>query len=242
LFWVVLLLQEEWQVTVDGVKQEVAKRNEVISSALSQQIESVSTGEDDVTLESSLLLHWDMLTVRIVVFLSETEINDSDFVKGFCVVLVFLSVTDHDVVKLEIVVEEAGVMDQFQRVQKLDSNLEYGLLGEGLCSLEQVVLEGLTELILDNIRPNLSFQFFNLSLNLAGILLLYFLNQILVDWEPFVGDQKLALVVGLGKHVLSLLELGVLVNFGESFEFDIVHGVVLSKFNNDWVFDSIFSI
>tara|TARA_B100000780_G_C21057327_1_gene424843 strand:+ start:416 stop:967 length:552 start_codon:yes stop_codon:yes gene_type:complete len=183
-----------------------------------------------------------MLTVRIVVFLSETEINDSDFVKGFCVVLVFLSVTDHDVVKLEIVVEEAGVMDQFQRVQKLDSNLEYGLLGEGLCSLEQVVLEGLTELILDNIRPNLSFQFFNLSLNLAGILLLYFLNQILVDWEPFVGDQKLALVVGLGKHVLSLLELGVLVNFGESFEFDIVHGVVLSKFNNDWVFDSIFSI
>ncbi len=236
------MLQEEWQVTVDGVKQEVAKRNEVISSALSQQIESVSTGEDDVTLESSLLLHWDMLTVRIVVFLSETEINDSDFVKGFCVVLVFLSVTDHDVVKLEIVVEEAGVMDQFQRVQKLDSNLEYGLLGEGLCSLEQVVLEGLTELILDNIRPNLSFQFFNLSLNLAGILLLYFLNQILVDWEPFVGDQKLALVVGLGKHVLSLLELGVLVNFGESFEFDIVHGVVLSKFNNDWVFDSIFSI
>lgn len=162
MLWVVLLLKEEWKVTIDGVKQEVAEGNEVVSSALSQQIECVPAGEDDVALERALLLHRDVLPIRVIVFLSEAEINDSDFMEGFGMVLVLFCVTDHDVVKLEIIVEEASVMDQFQRVQKLDSDLEHGLFCESLSSLEQVVFEGLAKLILDNIRPNLSFELFNL--------------------------------------------------------------------------------
>ena len=146
-----LLLEEEWKVTSDGVKQEVAEGNEVVSSALSQQIECVPTGEDDVALECALLLHRNVLPIGVIVFLSEAEIDDSDFMERFVIVLVFFCVTDHDVVKLEIIVEEAGVMDQFQRVQKLDSDLEHGLFSESLSSLEQVVFECLAKLILDNI-------------------------------------------------------------------------------------------
>ena len=148
---VVLLLEEEWKVTSDGVKQEVAEGNEVVSSALSQQIECVPTGEDDVALECALLLHRNVLPIGVIVFLSEAEIDDSDFMERFVIVLVFFCVTDHDVVKLEIIVEKAGVMDQFQRVQKLDSDLEHGLFSESLSSLEQVVFECLAKLILDNI-------------------------------------------------------------------------------------------
>ena len=75
------MFQEEWKVTIDRVEQEVAERNQIVSSALGQQVECVSAGEDDVALESALLLHWDVLAVRVVVFLSEAKINYSNFMK-----------------------------------------------------------------------------------------------------------------------------------------------------------------
>jgi hypothetical protein len=62
---------------------------------------------------------------------------------------------------------------------------------------------------------------------------------IIVNWEAFVSDEDLAFVVGVGEHLLRVLGLGILVNLGESFEFNIVHAMVLSKFNNDRVFDTI---
>jgi hypothetical protein len=105
------LFKKERKITIDCVKQEIAKRNEVVSSALGEQVESVLTGEDDVSFESSLFLHWDMLAVRIIVLLSKPKINDSNVMKRLCVILMFFCITDHDVVKLEIVVEEARIMD-----------------------------------------------------------------------------------------------------------------------------------
>ena len=65
-------------------------------------------------------------------------------------------------------------------------------------------------------------------------------DHLLIDWQPFVSDQKLALIVGVSEHILCFLELSVLVNFGESIKFNIVHRMVLSKLNNDWVLHSIF--
>jgi len=61
------------------------------------------------------------------------------------------SVSDDNVVELEIVVKEPRLMDEFDGFEQLDANLKSGLLAEGLVSLEEVVLESPSEFVLDNI-------------------------------------------------------------------------------------------
>ena len=142
---------EEWKVSVDDVNQEVAEGDQIVPSALGQQVEGVLTGEDDVALEGSMLLHLDVVAVSVVVSLGKPKVDHSDLVQGSVVIRELSSVTNDNVVQLQIVVQEARLVDHLYGVKELDANLEGGLLGESLVSLEEVVLEGPSELVLDDV-------------------------------------------------------------------------------------------
>jgi len=150
---------EEWQVSIDNIEQEIAKRDKIVSSALGQQAERILTSEDDVALEGSVFLTSDMLTVLVLESLSKTEINQSNFVQRSSMVRKFRSVTDTDVVELEVIVNKARLVDQLDGLKKLDANLQASLIGEGFVPLEEVVFKSFAELVLDDVRPNLFLKF-----------------------------------------------------------------------------------
>ena len=94
-----------------------------------------------------------------------------------CVVRKLSSVSDDNVVKLEVVVKEPRLMDELDGFEKLDADLKGGLLAEGLISLEEIVLECSSEFVLDNVRPNFSLKFsdhlFLIILRFLGRFLLF---------------------------------------------------------------------
>ena len=106
-----------------------------------------------------MLLARDVVAVFVVESLSKPEVDHSDLVQRFSMVRELSSVTDTDVVELEVIVEEPRLVDQLDGVKELDANLEGCLLGEGLVPLEEVVLKSFAELVLDDVRPNLFLKF-----------------------------------------------------------------------------------
>lgn len=56
------------------------------------------TGENEIALKILELLLGDMLTVLILVLVSETEVDQSDLMKGLLMISVISGVTNDDVV------------------------------------------------------------------------------------------------------------------------------------------------
>jgi hypothetical protein len=185
---------KEWQVSIDDIEQEIAKRDKIVSSALSQQAERILTREDDVALKGSVFLTRDMLTVLVLESLSKTEINQSNFVQRSSMVRKFNSVTDTDVVELEVIVKKARLVDQLDGLENLDANLQASLIGEGFVPLEEVVFKSFAELVLDDVRPHLFLNFGNHFLFLSLWILRRFLDSFSGD-ECRVSDEALSLCV-----------------------------------------------
>ena len=77
---------------------------------------------------------------------------------GIQVVGIVCGVTHQDVVKFNVIVNIATLMDYLQLVQELYGNLKNCFLCKCLTSLEQIVLESISEPILHDVRPYLPFE------------------------------------------------------------------------------------
>lgn len=67
---IVAVLGQISEIAVDKVEHEVSKGDQIISSAVCQEIEAVLTGEDQVSLEEPFLDGGNVLSVRVDVLLS----------------------------------------------------------------------------------------------------------------------------------------------------------------------------
>ena len=152
-----------------------------------------------------------------------------------------LGVSDNDVVQLEVIVKEPRLMDHPDWVKELDAHLESGLLAEGLISLKKVVFEGFTELILDDVWPDLRLKLSDQLLFLGLWLFRRFLFISLGD-ESWVSDEAFTLGVGVREGVFAVVLVSKLIDFDESLKLLIVHRMVLGEFDNDRVLDSVDSV
>ena len=82
-----------------------------------------------------------MISVFIWEFLGKPEINYSNFMESFWVIFMFLSVTNNDVIKLKIIVEEARVVDGLQGVQELDTDLKNSFFSESFVSFKEIIFK-----------------------------------------------------------------------------------------------------
>ena len=85
-----------------------------------------------------------MISVFIWEFLGKSEINYSNFMESFWVIFMFLSVTNNDVIKLKIIVEEARVVDGLQGVQELDTDLKNSFFSESFVSFKEIIFKSLS--------------------------------------------------------------------------------------------------
>ena len=93
-----IILSEERKISIKNIYEEIAEGNQIISSALGVEIECMLTGENEIALKILELLLGDMLTVLILVLVSETEVDQSDLMKGLLMISVISGVTNDDVV------------------------------------------------------------------------------------------------------------------------------------------------
>lgn len=93
-----IILSEERKISIKNIYEEIAERDQIISSALGVEIECMLTGENEIALKILELLLGDMLTVLILVLVSETEVDQSDLMKGLLMISVISGVTNDDVV------------------------------------------------------------------------------------------------------------------------------------------------
>ena len=225
-FTFIIVSPEEGKVAINEVEHEVAEGDKVVSSAVSDHVEGVHGGEDQVTLEELLFLGWNVLTVLLKVLLGETEVDKPDLVEGSLRVGQGLVVTDEDVVKLEVVESVASFVDHPEGIKELETNLEHGLLGERLISLEEVVFHGITKLLLDEVGPDLVFHG-----GVTGFLLVV---------DGAVADDDFAFAVGSGvEWVLSPLLLGEAGDILEGSVLAVVHFMVLAELDDDWPVDAM---
>lgn len=89
-----------------------------------------------------MFLHWDVVALRVVESLSKPEVDHSDLVQRFIMIRKLSCVTNYDVVKLEVIIQEASSVDESDGIKELDTDLKCCLLGEGLVSFEQIVFKG----------------------------------------------------------------------------------------------------
>ena len=108
-----VLLREELQIAVDDVKKQVAKAHQVVAPALREQVEGILAREDHVALEVTLaLLFYMLLACFIDEPLDEAKVYDTDPVLRVLIVRFVAALADEDVVQLEVVVGEAGLVDE----------------------------------------------------------------------------------------------------------------------------------
>jgi len=141
-----------------------------------------------------VLLARDVDAVLVVESLSKPEVDHSDLVQRFSMVRELSSVTDTDVVELEVIVNKARLVDQLDGLKKLDANLQASLIGEGFVPLEEVVFKSFAELVLDDVRPHLFLNFGNHFLFLSLWILRRFLDSFGGD-ECRVSDEALSVCV-----------------------------------------------
>jgi hypothetical protein len=63
------------------------------------------------------------------------------------------SIADHNVFQLQIILDVAGLMDLFVLLEQLHAYLHHRFEREGLIKIIQVMLQGVSKLLLDEIGP-----------------------------------------------------------------------------------------
>ena len=175
-------------------------------------------GENQVTLKESFFGSLDVLSLFIYVLYCQSKVDNLYLMQEVFVVAELRRVPDQNVVQLDVVERVACVVDQLDLLQQLQANLVTAGRREGLVTREQVALQGLSQLFLNDVGPDLVVK---------GLhhLVLAQLGEVLDVPELSVEDEGLALGVGLNE--LDLLLFRFLTNLLERLELRVRHRVIL---------------
>jgi hypothetical protein len=122
-------------------------------------------------------------------------------------------------------------VDDFDLFKQLQANFVSGSWWEGLITGEKVSFEGLSQLLLDEVRPDLIFKGFH-HLFVTEIWEVFHITELPVENEHFT------FAVGLNK--LYADSSSPLAYLSGSSKFRISHGVIFWEFENYWFLAAIY--
>ena len=109
------------QLTLDEVEQDVADRLQIVTSGLLNALVGGNGGVSGGTGQVLAILVGNVLAIAVLVALCETEINNVDVVTGR------IRTTDKEVIRLDITMDNALLVDLLNAADELDGDHQHGL-------------------------------------------------------------------------------------------------------------------
>ena len=114
-----LLVIDPALLRINAEDEEVYQRDDVISPGETHLSKCILARKYDISFERNILLELQMCSILIQVLLGDSKIDEVDFIDES---VAFFVISDHNVIRFKITMDEAFIVEHLEKVYEPDAH------------------------------------------------------------------------------------------------------------------------